>query len=233
MTHSDREAAVALLSGGLDSTVSLALAFERFRPITAIFADYGQHASEREEEAAGAVAAHYGLSFQRIDLTWLGSVSRSSLVKGKGEPPEIDADDLDRPPGPDVPSVWVENRNGIFINAAAAYAVASNSGIVIVGFNREEANAFPDNSAGYIAAANAALELGAGSPVEVVSPTIGMSKAEIVREGIRLAIPWTFLWSCYRGGRLMCGVCESCARFRRAIAGTPVERDMTFEKEQM
>lgn len=230
-TQSDREAAIALLSGGLDSTVSLAMAFEQFRPVEALFIDYGQHASVREEEAAGAVAGHYGLSFRRIDVTWLGSVSRSSLIMGKGEPPAVDTEDLDRPSGSAVPSVWVENRNGIFINAAAVHAVASGSGIVIVGFNREEADAFPDNSAGYLAATNAALELGAGSPVEVVSPTIGMSKTEIVREGIRLGIPWKFIWSCYRGGELMCGVCESCVRFKRALAGTAAERDVEFKKE--
>ena len=207
------------------------MAFEQFRPVTALFAVYGQHASVREEEAAGAVARHYGLSFHRIDLTWLGSVSRSSLIAGTAEPPAVEAEDLDRPGTSATPSVWVENRNGIFINAAAAFAVASGCGIIIVGFNSEEAAVFPDNSAGYLAAANTALELGAGKPVRVVSPTLEMSKPEIVREGIRLGIPWELLWSCYRGGELMCGVCESCVRFKRALSGTPAERDVTFEKE--
>lgn len=218
---------LALLSGGLDSTVALAIAAaEGPPPAIALFLDYGQHAARREEAAARRVAARYGCRFERVALPWLGAVSRSSLVAGRGAPrwraARLD-DDAPR-------SVWVENRNGLFVDVAAIHAAARRCGVVIVGFNREEARAFPDNSAAYLARLNRALELGARFPVRVESPTLRLTKRGIARRGIELDIPWERIWSCYRGGERMCGVCESCLRLRRAVAGTAAEGRLRFGK---
>jgi 7-cyano-7-deazaguanine synthase len=126
--------------------------------------------------------------------------------------------------------VWVENRNGVFINIAAAVAEAAGCNFVIAGFNSEEAEQFPDNSAAYLERVNASLELGAGASVRVVSPTLGMRKREIVETGIRLKIPWKDIWSCYRDGPVMCGRCESCRRLARAVSGTAAEAEIRFGK---
>jgi 7-cyano-7-deazaguanine synthase len=110
-------------------------------------------------------------------------------------------------------------------------AAAKGCGVVIVGFNREEAQDFPDNGEDFLASVNASLEIGAGAPVRVESPTVALVKREIVARGIGLGIPWTNLWSCYRGGERMCGLCESCGRLRRAIAGTSAEDEVVFERQ--
>ena len=221
--------AVVLLSGGLDSTAAVALAPEAgCEPAVALFFDYGQHAARKEEHAARGIAGFYRIAFERIELPWIARFSKSALVAGVGEPPRWSPDRLDDT----APrAVWVENRNGIFINIAAFYAAEQGRDAIVVGFNREEAAAFPDNSADYVDRVNRALELSLGRGVRVIAPTLGMSKREIVERALALGIPWELLWSCYRGGNLPCGSCESCLRLKRAVGGTGAEGRVRFEKE--
>jgi 7-cyano-7-deazaguanine synthase len=221
--------AVALVSGGLDSTAALAAAgAEGCVPVSALFFDYGQHAARREADAAREIAGYYGLLFERLELPWLARISKSALVAPAAEPPRWSSNRLDDP----APrAVWVENRNGIFINIAACYAAECGYDAVVVGFNREEAAVFPDNSETFLGRINDALEFGLQRRVRVVCPTLRMTKREIVERALALQIPWELLWSCYRGGDHPCGVCESCLRLKRAVAGTPAERRLRFGKE--
>jgi len=221
--------ALALLSGGLDSTSAVAIArAEGWEPGGALFFDYGQHAARREEAAARGIARFYGIPLERIELAWLARLSTSALVRRNGEPPSWSPERLDDASPRDV---WVENRNGIFINIAAFLAAEGRYEAILVGFNREEAEAFPDNSETFLERTNAALALGLERDVRVVSPTLRMTKREIVERALPLSIPWELLWSCYRGGEALCGSCESCLRLKRAVAGTPAERRVKFEKE--
>ncbi len=219
-----------LLSGGLDSTVSIAMAREYCEPRWALFFDYHQHAVEREEAASRGIAKRFGLRFRRIELPWLGDLSSSRLIAGKGVPPDVSPDSLTGGGEASDRVVWVENRNGVFINIAAVFAASRDCGIIIVGFNREEAQAFPDNSEQFLSAVNDALAIGVGGPVRVESPTASLMKREIVERGLALDIPWRLIWSCYRGNERMCGSCESCVRLRRAITGTPAEAAVQFDR---
>lgn len=226
-----RQGAVVLLSGGLDSTVSLAMAGEEYFLDTALFFDYGQLSIKRELDASRKIAGHYGVRFLSIDLPWLGELSRSALIAGSGEIPDFPTNAASSGEAEVAGEVWVENRNGIFLNIAAAVAASAGCEVLIAGFNREEAATFPDNSGPFIEAVNEAMRIGAGSPVRVESPTLHMTKEEIVRHGLDMEIPWEYLWSCYRGGRKMCGRCESCVRLSRAVAGTGALSLLRFEKE--
>ncbi len=217
-----------MLSGGLDSTVALAAASEMFRIDTTLFVDYGQLGAGREQVAANAVAAHYGMPLRVISIPWLGAMSASSLT-GAGEIPDYPKGADDAAMEAVSRAVWVENRNGILVNIAAALASSLGCEVVVTGFNREEARTFPDNSAEFLEAVNRSLEISVGTPVRVESPTISMDKKEIVKTGIDLGIPWELIWSCYRPGITMCGRCESCSRLRMAVEGTPVERRVVFE----
>ncbi len=222
--------AVILLSGGLDSTVSLALSLDEYTPKLALFFDYGQKALAREEDAAAAITDFYHIEMKKVALPWLSGISSSAIIKSDKEIPEYSGAgakqrlDASR-------AVWVENRNGIFINISAAFAAASGCAVIVTGFNLEEASTFPDNSASYIEAANRALELGAGADVRVIAPTVSMEKREIAAMGITLDIPWEFLWSCYNADETMCGTCESCVRLRKAIEGTSAAERVRFSRE--
>ena len=206
------------------------MAREYCEPRWALFFDYRQHAGEREEAASRGIAERFGLRFRRIELPWLGDLSSSSLIAGKGVPPQVPPGPVDGLEGAPSRAVWVENRNGVFINIAAAFAASRDCGIIIVGFNREEARAFPDNGERFLEAMNDVLAPGVGKPVRVESPTAELVKREIVERGLALDIPWRFIWSCYRGNERMCGSCQSCVRLSRAIAGTPAETAVTFDR---
>jgi 7-cyano-7-deazaguanine synthase len=223
------EKAVVLLSGGLDSAAAAALAPDAgCEPAAALFFDYGQRAARNEERAARGIAAHYALVFERIELPWMARLSKSALVAEGAEPPRWSAARLD---DASPRAVWVENRNGIFVNAAAFFAAERGMDAVVVGFNREEAAAFPDNSAEFVDRINRALELSLAAAVRVAAPTLGMTKREIAARALLGDFPWELLWSCYRGGDLQCGSCESCLRLKRAVEGTPARGRVRFEKE--
>lgn len=224
-----------LLSGGLDSTVSLALSLMAYDIDSALFIDYSQLAARREEEAAKAIAGHYGIPFFSIAIPWLGELSSSALTGGDAQIPDYTGRAAGAgaapPPRPAISeAVWVENRNGIFVNIAAAYAASRGCAAVITGFNREEASTFPDNSPAFVDAVNGALSISTGVPMRVESPTILMEKREIAARGIELEIPWELLWSCYREGGLMCGKCESCVRLMAAVRSTPAEGKIEFAR---
>jgi 7-cyano-7-deazaguanine synthase len=210
---------VVLLSGGLDSAVSLAYAVRDGTVVLNLTFDYGQQAARREIEAAAALSRHYGVPHRVVALPFLGEITTTALVTGE-DLPEPETAALDDPAQAAVMAarVWVPNRNGIFLNVAAAFAEHLCANAVVAGFNREEAATFPDNSAGFVAAATAALRYSTLNGVRVVSYTQHLDKVEIVRLGMRLGLPFDLVWSCYRGGPEACGRCESCRRFSRALA---------------
>lgn len=210
---------VVLLSGGLDSTVSMAQALIEGEVQLCLTIDYGQRAAAKEIAAAQALAAHYNLAHRVINLPFLADVTTTSLVNTKEIIPEPEGE-LDNPQQARTraKAVWVPNRNGLFINIAACFAEALGCEQVVTGFNREEAAAFPDNSIDFIEAINLSLSYSTANKIRVVSYTAWLNKSEIVRLGQRLKIPWHLLWSCYYGGETMCGRCESCRRFMRAMS---------------
>jgi 7-cyano-7-deazaguanine synthase len=211
MRTNDR--AIVLASGGLDSTVALAQAHRELEVRMVLFIDYGQRAGEREREAVISIASYYGLPFRQIDMPWLATTApegmRAASVDGKK--PELDGLD----------TVWVPNRNGVFLNTAAAFAEAYDCATVVAGFNREEAREFPDNSADYVDRINRAFELSTRKRVVVESPTIDLDKREILILGAELHAPLDHIWSCYQAGESMCGVCASCRRLVAAMTSLP------------
>jgi 7-cyano-7-deazaguanine synthase len=215
--------AVVLLSGGLDSAAALALvlaaAAERDGRGLALTFDYGQRAAAREIEAARAMAARYGIEHRAIELPFLAAITRTALVARDAALPRPDPAALDAP-GPSretAKAVWVPNRNGVFIAIAAAHAEAMGLRQVIVGFNKEEAATFPDNTPEFVAVQNGALAYSTLSKVKVRNPVGALVKSEIVRRAREAGAPLGHVWSCYEGGAEHCLACESCRRFERAL----------------
>jgi 7-cyano-7-deazaguanine synthase len=210
--------AVVLLSGGLDSALNLAIAAADQRAKLAVTCTYGQRAEAQELRAAEQLASYYRVPWQRVDLSWLGQAHPNALTRKQQGMPDLATKDLDNLEKGKVSAkaVWVANRNGVFLNVAAVYAEALGASSVLVGFNREEAATFPDNSAAYVHAANQAFAFSTSNSVRVESYSLNWDKREIMAKAREIKLPIEMLWSCYESGPEPCGVCESCRRFQRA-----------------
>jgi 7-cyano-7-deazaguanine synthase len=222
-----RAKSIALVSGGLDSVVSLARAVNERDVRLVMFFDYGQRARASERVSSMSAANFYGLPFADVDVRWLEPLSPagmrvSSVPDRRDEHPQA-LKTLDE--------VWIPNRNGVFVNVAAAYAESYGCDTIVTGFNREEAEEFPDNSRDFVECANRALQLSTRTGVRVESFTIELDKRAIIRLGLQLKAPLSIVWSCYRSGERMCGRCASCARLRTAIDSLPAADRPVIEFE--
>jgi len=218
-----RVRSVVLLSGGLDSAANLALCREYDEPVLAITVRYGQRAQDKEVQASQNLCKHYDIKHQVLDLPWLGALGGSSLTEVAMALPELEQNQLDDRgiTEKSAKSVWVPNRNGILINAAAAFAERLAAQRVVVGFNIEEASTFPDNSEEFLKRSTRSLEYSTANGVQVFSYSTSWNKTRIVQElrSLKEKFPFDLLWSCYLGGTKPCGHCESCQRQSRAIEG--------------
>jgi 7-cyano-7-deazaguanine synthase len=210
---------ILILSGGLDSTVSSWLARQETKPILALTFDYGQRAARREIEAAYYTSQQLGVEHRIIPLTWLKEITTTSLVNQGSPLPQLAESDLDNTEKTvsTAKQVWVPNRNGTFLNIAAASAGSLGASILVTGFNAEEGVTFPDNSAPFVRAANEFFWYSTQNRVEVTSYTLQMTKVEIAQKAQELGVNFDKIWSCYEGGDRPCRSCESCARFLRAF----------------
>ena len=208
---------LVVLSGGLDSTVCLALAMRDDARVDTVTFDYGQR-HRVELDHAAAVAAHYGVEHLvvPIDLTGWGG---SALTDASIDVPEAS----DRPSGAEIPVTYVPARNLIFLSLAMGIAEARDADAVYLGVNALDYSGYPDCRPEFVrafeAAAALALKRGVeGNPVEVRTPLIDLTKADIVRLGVSLDAPLRLTWSCYRGAHLPCGRCDSCALRAKGFA---------------
>ena len=204
--------AVVLLSGGLDSATVLAMAREQGYACYALSFDYGQrHRSELQ--AAAHVANAIGACQHRVvslDLTgWGGSALTDSDIA------------VPTAPTRGIPVTYVPARNTIFLSLALAWAETLGTPDIFAGMNAVDYSGYPDCRPEYLAAfqtmARLATKAGVeGTPLTIHTPIINMSKAEIIREGIRLGVDYVLTVSCYQADANghACGVCESC-RLRR------------------
>ncbi len=229
--------AIALLSGGLDSSVAMAMALANgWNIVTALTFDYGQRAADREIEHADSIARHFGILHRVLRLDWFRELGKGGgLLEPESTLPQPQFSDLESHTftSHSAKAVWVPNRNGVFIEIAAQLAEDADASEVIVGFNKEEAQTFPDNSETYLNAISAALSFSTDGKVRVISPTSSLDKVQIVREAKHLSFPLHLLWSCYESRGVMCGRCESCMRLKRALNRNEMLGEIDFEDARL
>lgn len=220
-THKKLGESVVLLSGGLDSVVAFAEAVKAGGVSLALTFNYGQRAFAMEQKAAKAICAHYNISHQVIHLPWLEMLlpQALSLKKSPGIVPNLPTPDYSSSSVPEgTKQVWVPNRNGVFLNMAAAFAEAYGSTKVVFGANADEAQGFPDNTEAYRDQLTKTFEYSTLNKIKVWTPVSGLTKAQIVQRGIDLNVPLDKVWSCYEAGPIHCGLCASCLLLKSAIA---------------
>ena len=202
---------IILLSGGLDSFVSLGVGIEKYGISLALTFDYGQKAVEQEISTSKNICDYYKIEHKVIKLDWLKEVTHTALVSNEDLPEGIDN------PEQSAKSVWVPNRNGLFLNIAGSFADGNDYDYIIIGANKEEGQTFPDNTQEFIDKIDAEFEYSTQKHPKVVAPLINSDKNDIVKLALEHKIPLEFVRSCYASGEKHCGKCESCTRLKNAL----------------
>lgn len=202
---------IILLSGGLDSLVSLGIGIEKYGISLALTFDYGQKAVEQEISTSKNICDYYKIEHKVIKLDWLKEVTHTALVSNEDLPEGIDN------PEQSAKSVWVPNRNGLFLNIAGSFADGNDYDYIIIGANTEEGQTFPDNTQEFIDKIDAEFEYSTQKHPKVVAPLINSDKNDIVKLALEHKIPLEFVRSCYASGEKHCGKCESCTRLKNAL----------------
>lgn len=206
--------ALVLSSGGVDSTTCLGMAVEKFGAdnVVSLSVSYGQKHT-KELEAAGKVAAYYGVEHISIDLGLIFKYSNCSLLSHSDEeiPHESYAKQLEKTDGNPV-STYVPFRNGLFLSTAASIALSKNCDVIYYGAHADDAagNAYPDCSETFNNAMNQAIYEGSGKKLHIEAPLVTWNKAAVVKKGLELKVPYELTWSCYEGGDKPCMQCGTC-----------------------
>lgn len=202
-----------LLSGGLDSLVSLGLKKEELNIELALTFDYGQKSAAKEIYASSKICKYYKINHRVIKLDFLKDITKTALVSNSDIPTGEKLTDSEN----SAKSVWVPNRNGLFLNIAAAYADAQDYDNIIIGANKEEGQTFPDNTLDFVNAVNNELQYSTLKKPKIVAPLINCNKNDIVKLALEHKIPLELVMSCYQDTQGHCGICESCIRLKHAL----------------
>ncbi|MFW6268401.1 MAG: 7-cyano-7-deazaguanine synthase QueC [Marinilabiliaceae bacterium] len=214
--------AVVLLSGGLDSAVTLYLAKSEGYEIYALSFDYGQR-HNRELQAAGAIAGKAGVAAHQTITLKLDQWGGSSLTD---KSIEVENGDINRD---DIPVTYVPARNMVFLSVAASYAEAIGAQDIFIGVSQVDYSGYVDCRQSFLDAMENAINQGTvmgaekNQPLRIHAPFVHKTKAEEIRLGEQLKVPFELTWSCYRGGEKPCGSCDSCLLRARAFQEAGVE----------
>jgi len=201
--------AVVVLSGGLDSTTCMGIAREQGYQLYPITFHYGQQ-HNREVEQARQVAEYFQVKEHRVvNVGFFRQIGGSALTDDGMEVP--DADEAVE----GIPSTYVPARNLIFLSLAAAYAEVIGAKAIYTGVSAVDYSGYPDCRPSFIQSMEETIRQATkagvtGYPIQLETPLLDLSKADTIREGLRLEVPYHLTTSCYRGEDLACGVCDSC-----------------------
>ena len=220
--------ALVLSSGGVDSTTALGLAVSKYgaENVTSLSISYGQK-HDKEIEAAKKVAAYYGVEQLFLDLSLIFQYSNCSLLKQSSEeiPEESYEEQIKKTNGEKPVSTYVPFRNGLFLSSAASIALSKDCSMIYYGAHADDAAgfAYPDCSQDFYEAMNQAVYEGSGHQLKIGAPFVKLNKAEVVKMGLELGVPYELTWSCYEGGDKPCGKCGTCLDRAKAFAANGVE----------
>lgn len=198
--------AICILSGGMDSTLSSYIAKNEGYEIIAVHFNYGQRTQDRELKAFRDICDDLGiLEKYEIDIPFFTQIGASALTDKN-----IDVPTQGVKPG--VPITYVPFRNGIFLSITAAIAEKEGATAMYIGVVQEDSSGYPDCTDEFIQDITKAINQGTKeeTKIEIVTPLVHLTKAQIVEEAIRLNVPLEHTWSCYKEENEACGVCDSC-----------------------
>lgn len=207
-SHQSRSSSIVLVSGGLDSCVTAAIAAGECDEIALLHVSYGQRTEARERRAFNEIADHYG-SRKRLDVSieYLAKIGGSSLTDDTMAVTDADLDSVE------IPTSYVPFRNANMLAIATSWAEVIGATAIYIGAVAEDSSGYPDCRPEFYAAFQQTINAGTkpDTHIEICTPIIHLTKAEIVKKGIELDAPLHLTWSCYRSETLACGTCDSCA----------------------
>ena len=215
--------AVVLVSGGMDSCVTTAIAASENERLALLHISYGQRTEARERKAFNDIADFFEAK-DRLDVSieYLAKIGGSSLTDEKMEVTEADLESKE------IPTSYVPFRNANMLAIATSWAEVIGATSIYIGAVAEDSSGYPDCRPEFYAAFQQTINTGTkpDTHIEIRTPIIDLTKAEIVKKGIELNAPLHLTWSCYRSEDLACGTCDSCALrlrgFERAGAVDPI-----------
>jgi len=223
--------AVVLLSGGLDSAVTAAIALKDAGGAECAFlhVNYGQRTEARELRAFNAIADFYGIKKRLIaDISHLKAIGGSALTDESIEVPEAD---LSRK---EIPVTYVPFRNAHLLSIAVSWAEVIGAREVYIGAVEEDSSGYPDCREEFFRSFERAAELGTrpGTGIRIKTPLIHMRKSAIVKKGVELGAPLGLTWSCYKDSREACGQCDSCLLRLRGFKEAGVVDPIPYRKKE-
>ena len=198
--------AVCILSGGMDSTLASYLALQDGYEIITVHFNYGQRTQDKELQAFRDISNSLNVANKyEIDLPFFSHIGASALTD----------DSIDVPVGgieDGVPITYVPFRNGIFLSIATAIAEKEGASALFIGVVQEDSSGYPDCTDTFIDKMQNAMNQGTkeNTKLEILTPLVHLSKAQIVQRGLELNVPLELTWSCYQNSTKACGVCDSC-----------------------
>lgn len=231
---SDTRKAVVLLSGGMDSCVSTAIARERHGAsnVALLHASYGQLTQDRERRAFEEIANFYGVVERLVvQLDHFRAIGGSALTDKNISVPENELG-APGPHGNAIPVTYVPFRNAHFLSVAVSWAEAIGAGAIYIGAVAEDSSGYPDCRPEYYRVFQELIRVGTRpeTQIEMVTPVIALKKNEIIRRGLELGAPLQLTWSCYQGEDAACGVCDSCLLRLRAFAEAGVADPIPYRR---
>jgi 7-cyano-7-deazaguanine synthase len=226
-----KDLAVVLLSGGMDSCVTAAIANTEYR-LAFLHVNYGQRTEARELQAFNEVADFYKAEKRlAVSIEHLKVIGGSALTDTSIPVPEL----VPRPSSvvsPGIPITYVPFRNAHLLSIATSWAEVLGATKIFIGAVEEDSSGYPDCRETFYRAFNKAIEMGTKpeTRIEIVTPLIHMKKSEIVRKGVELGAPFQFTWSCYQASEKACGRCESCALRLKGFKEAGVRDPIPYEE---
>jgi 7-cyano-7-deazaguanine synthase len=225
--------AVVLLSGGMDSCVTLAIARERHGPgnVAALHAGYGQRTQARERHAFEEIADFYGIRERLlVQLDHFRAIGGSALTDQRIAVPESELH-AEASHGK-IPVTYVPFRNAHFLSVAVSWAEAIGAEAVYIGAVAEDSSGYPDCRPEYYRAFQELVRAGTRpeTRIEIATPVITLKKSEIIRRAVQLGAPLHLTWSCYQSEDAACGACDSCLLRLRAFAEAGVVDPISYRR---
>ena len=219
--------AIVLVSGGMDSCVTAAIAALENEQLALLHISYRQRTETRERRAFNEIADHFNVT-ERLDVSieYLARIGGSSLTDASIA---VTGADLD---SKSIPTSYVPFRNANMLSIAVSWAEVIGASAIYIGAVAEDSSGYPDCRPEFYEAFQQTVDAGTRpeTHIEIRTPIIQLSKAEIVKRGIELDAPLHLTWSCYRGEDLACGTCDSCALRLRGFERAGVEDPIRYRK---